>query len=136
MLGKKKIVAYLMAFAMILSVAVPVNPQAMAATTTTPNIRLNKTELYLVVGQSYKMKVRGTTKKVTWKINKKKIATISKAGKVKAKKVGKATITATVSKKKYKCKLRVTAYATPIVTKEPVKVEPTVAFTSGKYLSG
>lgn len=127
MLGKKKIVAYLMAFAMILSVAVPVNPQAMAATTTTPNIRLNKTELYLVVGQSYKMKVRGTTKKVTWKINKKKIATISKAGKVKAKKVGKATITATVSKKKYKCKLRVTAYATPIVTKEPVKVEPTVA---------
>ena len=88
MLGKKKIVAYLMAFAMILSVAVPVNPQAMAATTTTPNIRLNKTELYLVVGQSYKMKVRGTTKKVTWKINKKKIATISKAGKVKAKKVG------------------------------------------------
>lgn len=36
---------------------------------------------------------------------KEKVATVSKKGKVKAKKPGKTTITAKVGKKKYKCKV-------------------------------
>lgn len=77
------------------------------ATTTAQaaKIKLNKTKVYILKGESVKLKIKGTKKKVTWKSSKKKVATVSKKGKVKAKKAGKATITAKVKGKKYKCKV-------------------------------
>ena len=51
------------------------------------------------------MKNKPAGVKVVWKSSKKKVATVSKKGKVKAKKPGKTTITAKVGKKKYKCKV-------------------------------
>lgn len=70
-------------------------------------VKLNKTKATLYVGKSTQLKVKGTTKKVTWKSSNKKVATVSTKGKVTAKKKGTVTITAKVSGKKYTCKVTV-----------------------------
>ena len=67
--------------------------------------KLNKKTVYLAPGMTVKLKVTGTKKKVTWKSSNKKVATVSKKGKVKAKKKGKATITAKAGGKKLSCKV-------------------------------
>lgn len=69
--------------------------------------RLNKTKVTLTVGKSVTLKMKGTTKKPKWSTSNKKIATVSKVGKVKAKKAGKVTITAKIGKKKYCCQITV-----------------------------
>lgn len=70
-------------------------------------VKLNKKKVTIYVGKTVKLKVKNTKKKVKWKSSNKKVATVSKKGKVKGKKPGKATITAKVGKKKYKCKVTV-----------------------------
>jgi expansin (peptidoglycan-binding protein) len=92
---KKKICFVLFMLAFIL--AVPCTAQAKAA--------LNKKNVTLTVGKSVTLKMKGTKKKVKWSTSNKKVATVSAKGKVKAKKAGKATITAKLGKKKYKCKV-------------------------------
>ncbi len=68
---------------------------------------LNYKKVTLPVGKTVKLKVKRAKGKVKWKSNKKKIATVTKNGTVKAKKVGKAKITAKVAKKKYTCKITI-----------------------------
>lgn len=70
-------------------------------------VALNKKNLTLQVGKTYALKLKGTRKKVTWKSNKKAVASVSGRGVVKANKAGIATITAKSGKKKYKCKVTV-----------------------------
>ena len=48
-----------------------------------------------------------SARKVKWKSSKKSVASVSKKGVVKARKVGKATITATIKGKKFQCKVTV-----------------------------
>ncbi|MDE6568544.1 MAG: Ig-like domain-containing protein, partial [Lachnospiraceae bacterium] len=72
-------------------------------------VTLNKTKLTLTVGKKAKLKLQNCKKKVKWSSSKKKIATVNKKGVVKAKKKGKAKITAKVGKKKYICKVTVKA---------------------------
>lgn len=76
--------------------------------------KLNKKKLALYVGNTYKLKVKGTKKKVKWSSNRKKVASVTKKGVVTAKKSGTAVITAKVGSKKYKCKVTVRGVA-PIV---------------------
>lgn len=71
------------------------------------NVKLNKKKATLYVGETLKLKVKGTKSKVKWSSNKKSVATVTSKGKVKAKKKGTATITAKVDGKKYKCKVTV-----------------------------
>lgn len=78
-----------------------------ASTVSAASIKLNKSKVQLNVGASTTLKITGTSKKVTWKSSNKSIATVSSSGKVTGKKAGKATITATVNKKKYKCTVTV-----------------------------
>lgn len=74
-------------------------------------------KITLKVGQKQKLYVKtgifGTKrvswKKVKWSSSNKKVATVSKKGLVRAKKKGKATITAKYGKKKLKCKVIVKA---------------------------
>ena len=82
----------------------PMNLTNVNARTTT---RLSSKKIVLQVGKTKKLKVKNKPAgvKVVWKSSKKKVATVSKKGKVKAKKPGKTTITAKVGKKKYKCKV-------------------------------
>lgn len=70
-------------------------------------IGLNKTKVSTNVGKTVNLKVKGIKKKVKWSSSNKKIATVSKKGKVTTKKTGKVTITAKVGKKKLKCKITV-----------------------------
>lgn len=63
---------------------------------TVADIKLNKTKATLKKGKSLTLKatVSGKSKKVTWKSSNSKIVSVSKTGKVTAKKAGTATITA------------------------------------------
>ena len=70
-------------------------------------VKISAKKLSLTVGQSKILKIKGTKTKVSWSTNKKKVATVTKKGKVTAKKVGTAKITAKVRKKKYTCKVTV-----------------------------
>lgn len=85
---------------MVMFTAFPVQTEA-------ATVKLNKKKVTVYVGQTTTLKITGTGKKVTWSSSDKKVATVSKKGKVTAKKKGTATITAKVGKKSYKCKVTV-----------------------------
>ena len=75
-------------------------------------VKLNITKKKISVGSSFQLKVKGKVSRktvVTWKSSNKKIAVVSKKGKVTGKKVGKAQITVTVggNNKKAVCKVTV-----------------------------
>ncbi len=69
--------------------------------------KLNRNSATIWVGDTVKLKVKNTKKKVKWTSSKKSVATVSAKGTVKAKGAGKAVITAKVGSKKYKCKITV-----------------------------
>ncbi len=69
--------------------------------------KLNKKQIEIKVGKTYKLKVKGTSNKVKWSSSDKSIAKVSKKGVVKAKKVGKTVIKAKIGKKILKCKVSV-----------------------------
>ena len=70
-------------------------------------IELSYKKLTLNPGKTKTIKLKGASaKKVRWTTSNKKTATVKK-GKIKAKKVGKATITAKYKGKKYKCQVTV-----------------------------
>ncbi len=67
--------------------------------------KISRKKVTLSKGKCYTLKMKGTSGKVTWKSSDKKVASVSKKGKVKAKKAGSAKITATVRAKKFTCKV-------------------------------
>ena len=70
-------------------------------------VKLNMTKKTMVIGSTYKLKVKNTKKTVKWTSSDKKVATVSSTGKVTAKKAGTTIITAKVGKKKLKCTITV-----------------------------
>ena len=98
------------------------------AASTTKNITLNYPAKEMIVGQTIKLKVdyvkpKGASKDVTWKSSDTKVATVSPKGVIKAKKAGKATITATSksnNKVKATCKVTVLKYKVPELRLEKV----------------
>ena len=85
------------------------NPQTNQKTTR--KIKLNRRKLTLKKGKSFRLKVTLTPAdsqdKITYKTSNKKIATVSKTGKIKAKKKGKVKITVISGKKKAVCTVKV-----------------------------
>lgn len=73
------------------------------------SVSLNKKSVTLTAGDSTVLKVKGTKKSVKWTSSNKKIVTVTKKGKVTAKKPGSATVYAKVAGKKLKCKVTVKA---------------------------
>lgn len=69
----------------------------------------NKTKIVLVLGETYKLKLSGTKKTPTFETSDKKIASVRRNGTVKGLKKGTATVSATVGKKTYKCRVTVEA---------------------------
>ena len=94
----KTIMALLLSFLLVLEIS-PIQSDAA--------VRISAKKKTLTIGRSFTLKVKGTKKKVKWSSSNKSVATVSSKGKVKAKKVGKATITAKVAKKSLKCKITV-----------------------------
>lgn len=95
--------------------------------------KLSKKSVSITVGKTKKITVKKAKKyKVSWKMKSKKIASFKKSGKyavkVKAKKAGKTTLTATIKKgkktKKLVCKITVKKNS-PKVTKTPVNTPTT-----------
>ncbi len=74
---------------------------------TTLNVKISAAKETLMVGESTKLKISGTSKTVTWSTSDKLVATVSSKGVVKAKKKGTATITAVVGDQKFTCKVTV-----------------------------
>lgn len=98
--------------------------------------RLNVKKVTLTVGQTKQLKVFGVGRnKVTWSSSKNSVVTVSKKGKIKAKKPGKSVITAKFPGGKLKCSVTVKAKKTakkPSSTKKPAVTpiqKPTVTAT-------
>jgi hypothetical protein len=89
-------------FALMIAMIIPTSTAQAAS-----KPKLNKTKATICVSKTVKLKVTNSSSKVTWKSSNKKIATVSKSGKVKGIKSGKVTITAKVGKKSVKCKVTV-----------------------------
>ncbi len=130
--GKKKTVRLL---ALLLAAGLLLNPAGGSEVQAAKKPKLNKKKLTLRVGKTATLKVKNRAKKakVSWKSAKKKIATVSKKGKVRAKKAGKTKIICTVKrggkKKKLICKVTVTGKK-PKQTRFPVSDCPGPFFVS------
>lgn len=70
-------------------------------------VKLSDSSINLCVGDRVKLTLSGTSKKVTWKSNNTSVAKVSSKGTVRAAGKGSAVVTATVSKKSYKCRINV-----------------------------
>ncbi len=114
----------LLALVMVLSVLspsmIPLNTTSVAQAAT---VKLNKKTLTLEVGKSTTLKITGTKSKITWSSSNKAVATVNTKGKVTAKKAGKATITATVNKKKYSCTVTVKKAVDPYIKNAPFSAQ-------------
>ncbi|MCI9004850.1 MAG: prolyl oligopeptidase family serine peptidase [Lachnospiraceae bacterium] len=73
------------------------------------NIKINRKKVVLTTGKSKKLELDGVKKKqkIRWKSSDRKVVTVSKNGKIRAKKNGSAVVTARYQNKKYKCKVLV-----------------------------
>lgn len=71
------------------------------------SLKYNEKKTTLLVGEKYRLKVKGTKVKVVWKTSDKSIATVSQKGIVKGKKEGKVKITAIIKNKSSAIELNV-----------------------------
>lgn len=97
--AKKSIFIYSLVMIMLSLMLTPLQSQAKTA--------ISKQNINLMVGKTATLKLTGTSKKVKWSSNKKKVATVSPTGKVKGISKGTATITAKAGNKKYNCQVLV-----------------------------
>lgn len=124
----KRTIKLVLSMLLVTAICLTLLPYTEASAASKP--KLNKTKLTLKQGETKKLKVKKSGgKKIKWKSKKKRIATVSKKGLVKAKKVGKTTITAKVGKKTLRCKVTVvprnTGTASP--TRVPASTTPQVS---------
>ena len=96
--------------------------------------KLNKKTITLRAGAKKQLKVKNLKKKqkVKWKSSKKKIATVSKKGLVRAKKIGITKIVAKVGKKKLVCHVRVLPKKIVIRRPKPMPVATPVRVVTPK----
>ncbi|WP_026499508.1 Ig-like domain-containing protein [Butyrivibrio sp. WCD2001] len=86
------------------------SPICASASATYDAIELSESKVFLEVGDSFEISLKNAIESsVKWKSKNKSIASITKKGKIKAKKVGKTKITATYNGQKYKCTVTVAA---------------------------
>ena len=70
---------------------------------------LSNTRLSVYTKTSKQLKLKGTSRKVTWSSSAPSVVSVNKKGKITARRTGKATISAKVNGVKYKCKVTVKA---------------------------
>ena len=86
-------------------------------------IKLNCTKKTIEEGESFKLKISGTKKKVKWSSLDKRIATVSSKGVVKGIKEGDAKIIAVVSGKKYTCSVKVKNVVSQSIELDKTEIE-------------
>ena len=107
---KKIVISVLLSFIIIFSWMM--NENVFAA----GKVKLNKKVATVTVGDTLKLKISGTKKKIKWYSSNKKVASVSSTGIVKAKKEGNVKITAKVKKKSYSCKIKINSKVIPITS--------------------
>lgn len=108
---KKLLMIFMMFVAIILLQCIVTKENSVQAAS---KVKISTSSKTLYVGYGVKLNITGTNKKVKWSSSNSKIAKVTQAGYVTAKKAGTVTIKGKVSNKTYKCKIRVknTAYLT------------------------
>ena len=134
---KKRITAGLLMLALTISLGQSAEGRSAAS--------LSRKKLNLTKGSTFTLKVRGVSgkKNIIWKSSKKKVASVTKKGKVTARKQGTAVITAKIKARKFRCKVTVTAKKkhsapspTPTPTQKPsVTPRPSTAPTPAPTLT-
>ena len=107
--GRRKKMTVRKTSAVIVSVMMMFIIVGMATDVYAASVRLNKKSVTMDIGKTYTLKVKGTKQKAKWSSSDKAVVTVSKTGKLTAKKDGKATVYAKVAGKKLKCKVTVRA---------------------------
>lgn len=97
----KKLISIVLLVVLCLSVMAP--GVSYAAT-----VKLNKTNLELVVGDTYTLKLSGVTSTIKWSSSDSNVAAVNENGDVIAVTAGSAVISAKYSNKQYKCIVKVT----------------------------
>lgn len=137
----KKVLSYFLIFALLFS-TVFIDNTAHASANKQIKLNVQKTKT-LKVGKSYKLKVKNLPKRASrvkykWTSSKKKVVSVSKKGRVKAKKPGTTKITCKVSyrmktggrtvkkKKRLTCKIRVVQKVTPTLSVPNVTSKPVI----------
>lgn len=100
-------VCYLLIICLLTTLQVPIPAKS--------KVRLNTSKVTLTKGKTFKLKVYGTRKKVKWSSKNRTIATVSKSGKIKAKKNGQTYVYGKIGRKKLKCKVTV---KNPVIPKK------------------
>ena len=133
------------ALSLVLSVALALSGGISPMAEASAGPKLNKKKLTLKVGEKFKLKVKKADKnaKITWKSSKPKVASVSKKGKVTAKKAGSTKIKVKVKSDgqtfKLKCKVKVESSTSdaasssvpiPVYTAAPVSNPASVATPS------
>lgn len=80
------------------------------------NVKISKNKAGLYVGETLTLRIVGVSSTITWASSNKKVATVNTKGLVTALKPGTATVTGTVNKNKYSCKVTV---SNPTITIDP-----------------
>lgn len=112
----KRFGSILLAAVMTMGIAVPASDNSNAAV-----LKLNKKSINLNVGNKFTLKVKGKkSSAVKWSSSKKKVASVSKKGVVKALSAGTTKITAKIKSKKLTCKVKVTKKTVAGKTTPPV----------------
>lgn len=97
---KKRILSFLIALLMIVSLIAPSSVQA-------ATIKLNKSKVSLYEGKTYQLKLSGTKESIEWSSSNTQVATVNNNGKVTAVDAGYSNITATCDSKEYTCRVTV-----------------------------
>lgn len=122
----KKYVLKFMAAVMTLVLCFGCIPAVSAAST--KKTQLNQKNVTLIVGQTTSLRVlyNNTGKEPKFKSGNKKTATVDKGGLITAKKKGTVTITVSVGKKSYKCRVKVIKKYSPKTVNKKVKISKKV----------
>lgn len=120
----KRVLCILFCFIFFMGSSVPIKGESRYVTPKKPKISQEK--IYMCKGERIALKLKNTKKRGKWKSSNKKVAVVTNKGMVKAKKTGKAKITARLGKRTYFCtvfveKMPVITYNNPVFTKELYK---------------
>lgn len=99
-----------LAFMLLMAIAFLFTGIRVESKNNTAKPKLNRKNITLQVGKTFKLKLlskKEIKSKISWKSNNKKIATVSKKGLVRAKKVGITKVIAKYKKQVVKCKIKV-----------------------------
>jgi len=116
------------------TVTVTINEKQFQIKIKTVVLRISKNSLLMSTKQSRQMKVKGTKEKITWSSSNKKVVSVSKSGKLKAKKNGNAVIKAKLGNCQLGCAVSVVSKQRMRAVKKAMKIGQTSQYSQEKRM--